>query len=319
MGISAARFARWVTRDLAGAGLCTARGARTGSAARTHLRSEVFATSLCSHCFLRLLGDAATRLASKHAYHWLCLLRRRRRKAATPAVWIARFLDSGPPPIVFTLGSAAVLDAGDFYEQSARAAEILNQRAVLLVGNDATQPARRATVPETICVAPYAPFSQLVSASIGDRASGRRWHDGTRARAGKPMLVMPYSHDQPDNARRVKHWEWHRSSIARLTQQSEPHALFRMLISESRIQQNARQTIARKMAEQNGAQRGMRRVGGSDALDASASVPNDMAGSFRVQKKQKASIRVPRSLQPRTNRLREGVLSDSRNILLSGD
>ena len=35
------------------------------------------------------------------------------------------FLNAGPPPLVFTLGSAAVLDAGDFYEQSALAAEQL--------------------------------------------------------------------------------------------------------------------------------------------------------------------------------------------------
>ena len=36
------------------------------------------------------------------------------------------FLAAGPPPVVFTLGSAAVLDAGDFYEQSAEATRLLN-------------------------------------------------------------------------------------------------------------------------------------------------------------------------------------------------
>jgi UDP:flavonoid glycosyltransferase YjiC (YdhE family) len=35
---------------------------------------------------------------------------------------LAQFLDSGPAPIVFTLGSSAVLDARDFYRQSAEAA-----------------------------------------------------------------------------------------------------------------------------------------------------------------------------------------------------
>ncbi len=32
---------------------------------------------------------------------------------------------TGEPPIVFTLGSAAVMDARDFFEESAKAAQIL--------------------------------------------------------------------------------------------------------------------------------------------------------------------------------------------------
>jgi UDP:flavonoid glycosyltransferase YjiC (YdhE family) len=34
-------------------------------------------------------------------------------------------------------------------------------------------------------------------------------------RAGKPMLIMPYSHDQPDNARRMK-----RLKVARVIQRA---------------------------------------------------------------------------------------------------
>jgi len=113
------------------------------------------------------------------------------------------FLQAGPPPLVFTLGSAAVLDAGDFYQQSALAAEQLNQRAVLLVGLDPrNMPAHK--LPDTICAVQYAPYSKLFPrASLIIHQAGV----GTTAqalRAGKPMLLMPYSHDQPDNARRVK-------------------------------------------------------------------------------------------------------------------
>ena len=113
------------------------------------------------------------------------------------------FLQAGPPPVVFTLGSAAVLDAGDFYEQSALAAEQLGERAVLLVGDDPRNlPVHR--VPESICIAEYAPYSRLFPrASLIVHQGGV----GTTAqvlRAGKPMLIMPYSHDQPDNARRVR-------------------------------------------------------------------------------------------------------------------
>jgi rhamnosyltransferase subunit B len=116
---------------------------------------------------------------------------------------LAAFLQDGPPPLVFTLGSAAVMHAGDFYEQSAQAAELLDRRAVLLVGaDDRNLPTRR--LPGTICVARYAPYSKIFPrASVLIHQGGI----GTTAqalRAGRPMLVMPYSHDQPDNARRVR-------------------------------------------------------------------------------------------------------------------
>jgi len=116
---------------------------------------------------------------------------------------LAAFLDAGPAPLVFTLGSAAVMHAGDFYEQSAETAEILGQRAVLLIGaDDRNLPKRR--LPDSICVARYAPYSKIFPrASVVIHQAGI----GTTAqalRAGRPMLVMPYSHDQPDNARRVR-------------------------------------------------------------------------------------------------------------------
>ncbi len=72
---------------------------------------------------------------------------------------LARFLDAGPPPIVFTLGSAAVHDAGPFYEQSAVAARLLDRRAVLLVGRQTHN--RPAVLPEGVAAFDYAPFSEL--------------------------------------------------------------------------------------------------------------------------------------------------------------
>jgi len=131
---------------------------------------------------------------------------------ATLPAHLEAFLSAGPPPLVFTLGSAAVLAAGNFYEFGARAAERLGQRAVLLIGSDARNRPRRA-LPETICVAEYAPYSALFTrASIVIHQGGV----GTTAqclRAGKPMLIMPYSHDQPDNARRMR-----RLKVARVIQ-----------------------------------------------------------------------------------------------------
>jgi len=122
--------------------------------------------------------------------------------AALPA-HLEAFLEEGEPPVVFTLGSAAVLAAGRFYEVSAQAALNLERRAVLLIGDD---PRNRPALPlpESICVAEYAPYSALFPrASLVVHQGGV----GTTAqclRAGRPMAIMPYSHDQPDNARRVK-------------------------------------------------------------------------------------------------------------------
>ncbi len=115
---------------------------------------------------------------------------------------LEKFVSAGEPPAVFTLGSAAVLAAGDFYEVSAQAAIRMGIRAVLLIGTDPRNQLKTA-LPESICVAEYAPYSELFNrASMVVHQGGV----GTTAqclRAGKPMLIMPFSHDQPDNARRM--------------------------------------------------------------------------------------------------------------------
>jgi UDP:flavonoid glycosyltransferase YjiC (YdhE family) len=133
--------------------------------------------------------------------------------AALPAN-LEQFIASGEPPVVFTLGSAAVLAAGDFYEQSARAAKKLGIRAVLLIGDDPRNRPQQE-LPDSICIAEYAPYSALFPhASLVVHQGGV----GTTAqclRAGRPMLIMPYSHDQPDNARRMR-----RLGIARVIQRS---------------------------------------------------------------------------------------------------
>ena len=116
---------------------------------------------------------------------------------------LEKFVSSGEPPVVFTLGSAAVLAAGNFYEVSAKVAMTLGLRAVLLVGSDpANKPKQK--LPTSICVAEYAPYSALFSRSSLIVHQGGVGTTAQCLRAGKPMLIMPYSHDQPDNARRMR-------------------------------------------------------------------------------------------------------------------
>ena len=114
---------------------------------------------------------------------------------------LGEFLDAGQPPIVFTLGSAAVMDPRDFFDESVKAAKMLGRRAVLLYGvfND---PPKGLT--DDIAAFDYAPFSLLfrraacVVHQAGVGTTGQVLH------AGVPHLIMPYGHDQPDNAARCR-------------------------------------------------------------------------------------------------------------------
>jgi rhamnosyltransferase subunit B len=133
--------------------------------------------------------------------------------AALPAN-LAEFVGAGNPPVVFTLGSAAVLAAGDFYEVSAKAAIELGIRAVLLIGSDPRNRPQQK-LPDSICVAEYAPYSALFSRAALVVHQGGVGTTAQCLRAGKPMLIMPYSHDQPDNARRMK-----RLGVAEVIQKS---------------------------------------------------------------------------------------------------
>jgi UDP:flavonoid glycosyltransferase YjiC (YdhE family) len=115
---------------------------------------------------------------------------------------LRQFLDAGPPPVVFTLGSSGVYTAGDFYRESAAAAGRLGVRAVLLIGTDERNRPDR-TLPENIFVAEYAPYSELFPRAAAVVHQGGVGTTGQGLRAGVPMLVVPFSHDQPDNADRV--------------------------------------------------------------------------------------------------------------------
>jgi UDP:flavonoid glycosyltransferase YjiC (YdhE family) len=113
---------------------------------------------------------------------------------------IAAFLDAGDPPIVFTLGSSAVWIADDFYRVSIEAAARLGRRALLLVGENAGT--LRQTLPDGIAAFDYAPHSLVMPRASVVVHQGGVGTTGQALRSGRPMLVVPFGQDQPDNARR---------------------------------------------------------------------------------------------------------------------
>lgn len=112
---------------------------------------------------------------------------------------LSEFLDQGDPPIVFTLGSSAVLDPGEFYAESAVAAARLGRRAVLLTGRNPPP----ENLPETTRALGYARFSELFPRAAAIVHQGGAGTTGQAMLAGRPMLVMPFNFDQPDNAARI--------------------------------------------------------------------------------------------------------------------
>jgi rhamnosyltransferase subunit B len=116
----------------------------------------------------------------------------------TPA--LQQFLDAGDPPIVFTLGSAVVMIPGTFYQDSVAAAQQLNRRAVLLIGNNAPPD----HLPAGIMAIDYLPYAQIFPHACAIVHQGGVGTTAQALRAGIPTLIMPYSYDQPDNAARVE-------------------------------------------------------------------------------------------------------------------
>lgn len=166
---------------------------------------------------------------------------------ATAPTELKAFLDDGEPPIVFTLGSAAVLNAGNFYEESIEAVRQLGKRAVLLIGKNEL----RQKLPPNIAAFNYAPYSEILPHAACVVHQGGIGTTAQVLRAGVPQLVMPYSFDQPDNAARVE-----RLGVARTIGRNDFNAvravkLLEDLLSNSNYFQRAK-VIAQQIQSEDG-------------------------------------------------------------------
>jgi UDP:flavonoid glycosyltransferase YjiC (YdhE family) len=165
---------------------------------------------------------------------------------------IEQFLQAGPAPIVFTLGSSAVMTPGAFFDASVAAARSLGRRAILLIGKESGTVLSNA--PEGIAAFDYAPFSALFP-----RAAAIVHHGGigTTAQAmlsGRPMLVTPFAFDQPDNADRVVRLGIARTLPIRKYAASRAARELATLLDDPAFEHRA-QEVASRMRSEDGAAR----------------------------------------------------------------
>jgi rhamnosyltransferase subunit B len=110
------------------------------------------------------------------------------------------FLRAGEPPIAFTPGSA-MWQAHRFFSACVETCVRLKRRGLLLTRHSDHLPRR---LPDGVIHVPYAPFSQLLPRCAAFVHHGGIGSTAQALSSGVPQLVTPFTHDQPDNAERLK-------------------------------------------------------------------------------------------------------------------
>lgn len=136
------------------------------------------------------------------------------------------FLDAGDPPIAFTWGSA-MMHARPQFTMAAEACVHLGRRGLLLTRFDEQVPRE---LPPNVMHVSYAPFSALLPRCAAVVHHGGIGTTAQALAAGTPQLITPFSHDQPDNAQRVRRLGVGASlSPRKLTTTTLAHALEKIL------------------------------------------------------------------------------------------
>jgi UDP:flavonoid glycosyltransferase YjiC (YdhE family) len=168
--------------------------------------------------------------------------------AASDGTELERFLAAGAAPVVCTLGSSAVMAAGRFFEESVKAVTKLGMRAVLLVGKTETPPRVES---DSIYVTDYAPYSELLPRAAATVHQGGIGTVAQALRAGRPTMVVPWAHDQPDNAERCRRLGLSRTvSRDQYKWETVARELDRLL-GDARYASRARE-MAERLAEEDG-------------------------------------------------------------------
>jgi UDP:flavonoid glycosyltransferase YjiC (YdhE family) len=113
-----------------------------------------------------------------------------------------KFLVKGDAPVIVTLGSSVVHLRGDFFAESYQALAALNLRALFISGDQYLDGVDAD--PTRFLQMKYLPYSNIFPAAKAIINHGGIGTLSRVLRAGKPTLVVPFSHDQPDNAARIR-------------------------------------------------------------------------------------------------------------------
>jgi rhamnosyltransferase subunit B len=151
---------------------------------------------------------------------------------------VERFLEEGEPPVVFTLGSSAVWNAGDFFAQSVVAARKLGTRAIFVTGKDPRNQIAEPRSAQFLAI-PYVPYSRLFPNASVVVHQGGVGTTGQALRAGKPMLVMPFGGDQYDNGARVERLGAGRTIPRRKYEAASVATALRELLDDNALRQKA--------------------------------------------------------------------------------
>jgi UDP:flavonoid glycosyltransferase YjiC (YdhE family) len=156
---------------------------------------------------------------------------------------LEEYLQAGPPPVVFTLGSSVVLAAGDFWEESIGAVRRLGIRAVFLAGPGRAAALHRLVTPAILAVdsAPHSLVMPRAAAVVQQCGIGTM---AQSLRSGRPMLAVPFSHDQPDNAWRARRLGMARILYPRRYREARVAAELRALLDDPAYTDAARRTAA---------------------------------------------------------------------------
>lgn len=162
---------------------------------------------------------------------------------------LAAFLAAGPPPVLFTPGTA-MAQGEKFFATARDACQRAGLRAIFATKFPETLP---PNLPPEIFHAPYVPFSALLPRCAAIVHHGGIGTTSQALAAGIPQLIRPFSHDQPDNASRVRRLgvgEWIRPS--EFTESHLTRALV-SLLADGQLRERGAQVAARLRAENSAA------------------------------------------------------------------
>src|SRR5947209_11251198 len=135
-----------------------------------------------------------------------------------------------------------MMHARDELAASAEACRLLGRRGLLVTKHPAQLP---PTLPPGVIHVDYAPFSELLPRCAALVHHGGIGTTAQALAAGVPQLIVPFAHDQHDNAARVKRLGCGAELASRRYRPTAVAGKVGFLLSDSRIAASCRSVAAR--------------------------------------------------------------------------